>query len=615
MSGSNRHFGVCMACGCIQEPQGYYGDENLNKLVRDANAAFEKESQPGAERKFLTQGMEASHYIQKANAWWAVKQWLMKDNRTALSTDRVTFNNTKADRASTQTDYRSGWDCPEPLSFASLQTFVQSHLSSQTIPNTEYIADNDRTAHCCKECNDLMDVRGWTTHLLWATPLREGNALKGVNPRDEIDNGAGRLIPIRAVEIVTARDVILEIPYEQRGDGAQNDRGHYYTAVLSYFIHRCIRGLTVFPRQGHRRERTQMNIRIYVIIPVLALKLLCIFKEYAQRWSAVREETRSPHNYVGVMTLYVSYAMYMMYVCDQNIRKIPFDSFHLFYMRELGYAPKWRKNKFPTVWKYVLRSEELDDNAATTSEQVQTVVENLVRLYTKHVTSLLAVIHPDSPVYFNRLSDKNQLKVNDKWIPHFVNRHEMWKLRNLHDLANMKHDSVQFSLYVMVIGIAPIAVSIQRMYCDDNPTFLEIIYRWRDECLRGEYKRISEQHNTSLERAKTLYQMCCVPLSLLQEKGVLQDNQEVDEVVRFSTQAFNACEDVLKTLKPISVWKAALALRDHGVLIKRRSVRRPRLPQKDPYSLYMGCCFSMSSDQHLLLKECFFMRTGLQVEA
>lgn len=614
MSVPNHHFGVCMACGCIQEPQGYFGDESLNKLVRDVNAVFEKESQPGVERKFLTQGMEASHYIQKANAWLALKQWLNKINEEALRDGGVDFENPKKERESAQSDYRSQWAQPAPLVFESLNNFVQNKLSGRNVPNTGYLADNDRTAHCCKECNDLMDVRGWTTHLLWAIPMREGSVLKGINPRDEHDNGGGRLIPKNAITITKVNNRTLQIPCERDGDEAHNNRGHYYTAVLSYFIHRCLRGLKTIKRNGYTGKRTQMTIRLYVILPVLGLKLLCLSKEYVQRWSSVRVETRSPHNYVGVMTLYVSYAMYMMYVCDQKVNKIPFDSFHLFYMRELVYAPKWQRSIHSTVLKYVLRSDELDDNVATTTEQVQSVVNNLIRLYEKHVACLLAVIHPKNTVYQQRLSLRKRVKVEQKWIPHFVNKHEMYKLNELHNLANAKHDSTQFSLYVMMIGIAPIAVSIRRLFCDDNPTFLEVIDRWRDECLRGEYKRMAEHNNVSIQHAQTLYQMCCVPNAILQENGLLQDGQFVSHFVQFTQAHWNQCQSDVKKLKPMSVWKSVLVLRDHGILITRRSVRKPRLPPKDSFSFYIGGCLSLPTYKCSILTECFCLRTGAQVK-
>lgn len=610
MAEPNRHFGVCMACGCIQEPRGFFGDEKLNRSIRYVNAAFEKESQPGVQRKFLTQGMEESHYIQKANAWLAVNQWLSKTHHEAFRDERVTFDNTKRERESSQADFTSSWDCPEPIRFDSLEDFVLNWLSGRGVPNTGYMADNDRTAHCCNECNDFMDVRGWTTHLLWAVAMREGTLLKGVNPRDGNDNGAGRLIPVHAITIARGGVPDVHIPRDLTGAGHTNERGHFYTATLSYFIHRCVRGLVALNRRGHTIPRTQMNLRIYAIVPVLALKLLCLKKEYVQRWSPANEDTRSPHNYVGLLTLYVSYAMYMLYVCDVNVSKIPFDSFHLFYMRELPYAPKWPSDTFPIVWRFVLREDELDDNVANTTEQVQRVVKNLVDLYREYVAPLLAVIHPTVDKYRHRLSLQEKTAVDRDGIPYFVNQHEMRKLRQLNDLANTKRDSLQFSLYVMMIGIAPIAMSIRRMFCDDSPSFLEVLDRWKDGCFQDEYGRISEKYQIDEECARTLYHMCCIPLKTLWENDVLLANQTHDDVARFSAADFARCKDAIQNLGKMSVWKSALILREHGILITRRSTQRVVLPPKDPEPIYMRADIGLASGRHPILNECFSMRTG-----
>ena len=233
---------------------------------------------------------------------------------------------TKEDRRSKMDNYSAEWAQPEPLRFPALDAWVKT-LKNPVLSDSSYLAQEQIYA-CCTECNHLMDQAGYTFHLLWNI-LRNPRA-EPINQRDEDNDGENRLIPRMAVSIKSGRSK-FGIP-RVSPPLLKLERLHYYTAALSYYIHRCIRGLKGIPGRRDNND-AKIRVRLYVLIPVLALKLLCFKKEFDKRWSEDVNEQRSTHNYAGVIMLYISYAVYMMYLCYSGSPhdKIKFQAFHLFY--------------------------------------------------------------------------------------------------------------------------------------------------------------------------------------------------------------------------------------------------------------------------------------------
>ena len=608
------HFGACLACRCLQVPEGEGGDYVMNQRVRDLQTLIVKKTQqaPGAQRSFLSVKMEDSHMIQKANAWLAVDQWLTKTYADVFTDAQIRLGSlTKDDRRSAMDNYSAQWARPEPLIFPALDDWVKT-LKPPVLSDSSYLTQEHIYA-CCKECNHLMDVEGYTFHLLWNI-LRNPKA-EPINARDEDNDGEDRLIPRRAVSI-SFKGSTFGIPRKSPPE-VKLERLHYYTAALSYYIHRCIRGLKLIP--GRRNDnRAKIRIRLYVLIPVLVLKLLCLKKEFDQRWSEDVKQQRSTHNYAGVIMLYISYAVYMMYLCDSGSPhdKIIFQAFHLFYMSELVYMPRWDRGAFRDLWHFVLRDNELSNGMSSTQRQVQNVVKRLVELYKLHVHKLLLVIHPNNVIFKRRCNAADITAITDQWIPYFVDEAEATQLFQRHTAANSLFNSKQFSLYVMQVGIAPIVYGIRRLFTHDGVLSTTEIDKWISQCMRDEYKRMQTATNLTPKAVRTLYHMCFVARVLLERgaNAILQPGQNRRDVMN-TAAAVNACVQRLAAQPLCSVWKAALVLPEYSNLLTDLTEHDVKLPnaEKDGLPTQILTSTWRHSFLHPLLRECFSMRSGLSL--
>ena len=116
------HFGMCMSCRCLQEPKATGGgddfvmDSELYQSVRNVETLYQRNNQEGKSSKFLTDQMQDAHMIQNANAWAAMKQWLIMKNtevRDELHMGAKTeFNNLPEDMNSSALPHST-----DPISF------------------------------------------------------------------------------------------------------------------------------------------------------------------------------------------------------------------------------------------------------------------------------------------------------------------------------------------------------------------------------------------------------------------------------------------------------------------------------------------------------------------
>ena len=618
------NFGMCMACRCLQEPQSTGGgddfvvDSELYQSVRNIETLYQRNNQEGQTSRFLTDQMQMSHMIQEANAWAAVHQWLVQPcDAVQIELDDVggtgdtDFTNTKEDMNSEAPAYDTEWKTPSPLSLPELYQWIGQLPYNRFIRRQSNFLLVNNLYPCCRACNLLMDVKGRIWHLLWNF---ESNK-HAVNPND-VDEA---LIPPRAIRITYKKEnnpKTVQIPCANKN--IKNwTREKLYTGTLSYYIHRCLRGLVAAKDGGGGMvvaELKEVHIRLCVMVGVVVLKLLCIRKESKERWSPKDAETRSPHTYYGVAMLYISYVMYMMYLCDngEDLQKIAFDSFHYFYMSELLYSPLWNPVPFSDIWSFVLREEELDDTMTSTAEQLRYISRNLVDLYKTHVAKLLAVIHPMPSDYALRLSAADLAVVGDRIPKHFVTPNEVTQLRLIHDKANTKGKPGLFALYIKKIGFAPVGLSIRRMFSTDGNNHQAVLKQWNTQFILEEYKRM-KSHNglRSIDAARCLYLMCNVMQEDLESNDIVDSGQDFLEVLQ-TPDSVSECLDKLETLPKISVWKAVLKLKRYGrdsdiENSKKREIKLPSAEQRGFFTGMNSMCTFFSDS---LLMGCLSMKTG-----
>ena len=617
------HFGMCMSCRCLQEPKATGGgddfvmDSELYQSVRNVETLYQRNNQEGKTSKFLTDQMQDAHMIQNANAWAAMKQWLIMKNTevrgelvVGVTTD---FYNLQEDMNSSALPHRTEWDTPSPLRLPELYEWIGQLPFSRVIRSKSNYLRSNHMYSCCRECNLLMDVKGRIWHLLWNITSQEDT----LNTNDDAEEA---LIPARSIEITHGDDGDhFKIPCSNPRLPQGWDREKLFTSVSSYYVHRCLMGLVAGKADGGGMPLDQLDlvhVRICAMVGVVVLKLLCFKKESNRRWSPKDAENRSPHTYTGVIMLYISYVMYMMYLCDngEDLSKIGFDSFHYFYMGELLYSPLWNPTPFSDIWSFVLREAELDDSRTSTAEQLRYISRNLVDLYKNHVVKLLAVIHPFPSVYAMRLSPVDLALVGDRIPKFFVTPSEVTDLCKLHDQANKKGKAALFALYIKSIGFAPIGLSIRRMFISDGTYQQEILKKWNTQFIVEEYKRM-KSHNglRSMDAAKCLYLMCNVMQEDLESNDIVDSGQDFLEVLQ-TPDSVSDCLRKLEALAKISVWKAVLNLRNYGrdsdTGEKKREIKLPAAEQRGFFKGMDSMC-TFFTDSHLTVF--LSMKTGQQV--
>ena len=594
-------FGGCMACRCLMEPIGVGGDEILNRRARNINTLCARVNEPGKHYGFFST-MEKAHMIQKKGAWPAVEYWVCDD---AVNEDlAVNIDKWASGRAS--------WKSPAPLCFEKFNEWIKkTHMNGDLCENdfAKFLTIND-TYVCCRECNLLMDVEGHMWHLLWSTVLGHW----GINPND---TETTRLIPTQGITITSPQGVKSRIPSQAAQSGAI--RQTHYSAVLAYFIHRCVKSYK-FPVGIQRRTGYRVTCRrLSALMGVYALKLLALRSEFMQRWSPVVDlgERRSPHNYSGVIHLYISFVMYMLYKCDgRNLSKPYFEVFHLFFMSEMVQAPKWDRSEYKDLWQFVLRQSDLADATASTTVLLQRVVDRLIELYQERVCKLLAVLHPIPSVFSTRLNLRDNTFVKTIYRHFFVSAAEINQLMLLHDAVTTKELPSQFSHYVMQFGIGPIAWGIRRMFAIDGAPVTGYIDAWRQQCTKDEWARMKEHNRISLPAAAALYHLCYVAAEDLAGMDLLRAGE--DRVTLVQTQGDVAtCRQALTQGQLCSVWKAALLLRRYGNCLVEPSQPVIQLPQVDKEVVWMNVLNSRWTEgpvtAHWVWGGVVSMRTGLPV--
>ena len=619
-------FGACLACRCLQSRKSrkdgddQLDDYDLHSTVGDIHTQFSRNSQVGAEKFFLTDRMDSSHMIQQAYAWLAVHQWLRMsdpDLRDATDDD-ADFTNTVDEMAGKAFPHTSTWDKPPALDFADLFEWIGNLPGGRAMRTKSNYLGTNHEYMTCAECNLLMDVKGRIWSLLW-------NIQEGTQVLNQNDDDTTALIPVRAITITMTDGTTKRIPRKKQANEQNLDRQKLYTPVLSYFVHRCLVGLTDHFQTLNKRVDA-VHFRVCVMVCVCALKLLCWQKESIVRWSDTAAEQRSRHNYEGVVRLFISYVMYMMYLCDagEDFRKISFQSFHLFYMNELDSSPVWDKNQHKDLWNFVLRASELDDSGSATVEQLNCILSNLVELYKTYVSHILVVMHPSDPVtpdapsaYALRLTAAQLAIVQTDLMNFFVNSEEVTRLQKLHDQANTNKKSFNFPLYIKKIGFAPTGIGIRKLFSGDGPDCVKIIDQWLAVFLQKEYERMKTQNALrSIDAARALYLMCNICRDRLETEGIVDPGQQLVEVLGTPSEVKD-CLDKLDSLPFISVWKAALRLLPYGNCTYVPARRNAELPKANAKGFVeqlsqMGVEISLPCGG-FNLSQCFSMRTGRQL--
>ena len=206
-------FGACLACRCLQsrksrsdgDDQLY--DNDLHTSVGNVHTQFNRNSQVGNEKFFLTDRMDSSHMIQKAYAWEAVHQWLRLSDIALRDTvdDNADFANTVDVMAPKAFEHTSTWAKPQALIFAALFEWIGNLPGGRAMrTKSNYLGINHEYITCA-ECNLLMDVKGRIWSLLWN--IQEGN--HELNPNDD-DTTA--LIPVGAITVTLTDGTAKHIP-------------------------------------------------------------------------------------------------------------------------------------------------------------------------------------------------------------------------------------------------------------------------------------------------------------------------------------------------------------------------------------------------------------------
>lgn len=586
-------------------------DYELNQSAWNVHTLLQRNSQVGNEKHFLTDKMDWSHMIQKAYAWAAVSQWLRQKDDDLLDNIQETiviFQNTKDEMLGSAPAYTCAWNAPDPLPFTVLFDWIKKLPYSRLMRRKSNFLRYNHEYLCCTECNLLMDVKGRIWNLLWNV---KANDREPLNPNDEDEP----LIPQTAITIsrIDGVNVNLQIPRKQILHNM--DRQKLYTAVLSYYIHRCLTGLVQSFQAPH--DCKSVHFRVCTLVCVCALKLLCWQKESIVRWSETSSEQRSRHNYQGVVRLFVSYVMYMMYLCDsgEDLHKAQFETFHLFYMNEIDCSPVWNKRQYKDVWNFVFRANELDDSTSSTIEQLKCIINNLVELYETYVSYILAVMHPTPSDYSLRLPAAQLATVENDLVNFFVDFDEVTELRKLHDQA--KHQK-KFSLHVRKIGFAPIGVGIRRMFSEDGDDCIAIIDKWMAQFIYTEYDRMKKKNNLrSIDAAKGLYLMCNMSRKELETEAIVTPGQNFIDILQ-TPSAVEECLRKLDSLPLISVWKAILILIPYGNRVYEFKSRNADLPARSANGFVdkisrMGLQFT-TGNKYFDLSQCISMRTGRRLK-
>ena len=340
------------------------------------------------------------------------------------------------------------------------------------------------------------------------------------------------------------------------------------SALLSYFIHCCLQNMGEIKKP----DRSIEQYRIFIILPVIALKLVCLKLEMARRWSD--ESKRSSHNYIGVGNLFISYAMYMMYLMnyDDGDEIVHFPAFHHFYMSENVSSPLWDEKDIENIWHFVLLPE-LTNGDLSSVEQVQSVVRRLVLLYTKHVQKLVLVIHPNCPKFLEPYDDitvANKITLDG----FFVTQGQAAELLTLHD-AVKGNDVTSF---ISRIGFAAIFTPTLRTFKVDGQGVSDELLMWMSRFVSEEQERISNYllTNKILTRfdnmsitlaAKCIYLMCNMRKSDLIRVNILEGEQVFEDALDIPSRRIR-CNELLEPLPLVSVWKAALQLSKYGIAAK-----------------------------------------------
>ena len=599
------NFGCCTACRCIAQPDLSL-NLNKNKHVSDLyNSFLQTNTQvinvSENKSKFMSRQLESAHMMQKVGAWPAIREWMDKEKRELdaltrpytrkekvffpeagikspsdmpswrdLESDNlnwtkrhVYFEYDPGQQKSEAPRYKAMWRLPNIIQLPELLawavTISTSREHSFSTQNHEYL--------CCTECNRLMDLEGYHHNMLWA------------NNVNTCDVGNDRLVPIRRIRISTlANSHELYIPTNQisRSNSIRFSKtGATYSAMLSYFMHRCLMNMCDLKYI----ERNTAQYRIFMMLPVIALKLVCLKLEQVSRWTPKiqGEGNRSSHNYTGVGNLFISYAMYMMYLIDydEDDQFLPFPAFHHFYMGEYVSSPLWNELEVKDLWHFVLQSV-LTNGSMSSVKQVQSVVGNLVQLYTVHVKKLVLVIHPNCPRFIEPYSMQDKLKITDDQF--FVTKAQADELFTLHDELKSK----DVTAFIHQIGFAAISTPMIMTFKADGDAVRQVLMQWMSRFVFEEQKSIArrlikyeiltkyDDKSISLA-AKCIYLMCNIRKKDLIAKNIITADQKFEDVLQFPVDR-KKCFENLFQLPMVSVWKAALQLSRYGIAAKVQAV-------------------------------------------